>query len=179
MKPWTTISSETLLDDQWMRLRADTCELPDGPTLSPYYVIEERDWVHVLAITGEQQIILVRQYRYAVQAFCSELPGGVIDPGETPLTAAQRELREETGYTATNWQPVCTYFANPARQTNRVHVFLAQGISSPGVQALESSEQITVSAVDVTQAMNLIATGEFSQGMHIGSLFLCLRAAGL
>lgn len=179
MKPWKTISSEALLDDQWMRLRADVCEVPDGPRLSPYYVIEERDWVHVLALTHDQQIILVRQYRYAVATFCTELPGGVIDDGETPLVAAKRELLEETGHTASDWQPVGTYFANPARQTNRVHIFLARELSLPGEQSLDSSEQIAVSSVTVDEAIALIAKGEFSQGMHIGSLFMCLRAAGL
>lgn len=179
MKPWKTLSSKILVDDEWMRLRADECQLPDGPTLSPYYVIEERDWVHVMAIDDTSQIVLVRQYRYAAQAFCTELPGGVIDTGESPLNAARRELLEETGFEADEWQAVCTYFANPARQTNQVHVFLARQLSSQAAQTLDSSEEIAVSMVSVDEAMSLVAKGEFSQGMHIGSLLLCLRTAGL
>lgn len=179
MKPWKTLASKILVDDEWMRLRADECQLPDGPSLSPYYVIEERDWVHVMAMDDAGQIVLVRQYRYAAQAFCTELPGGVIDAGETPLNAAQRELLEETGFEAAQWQAVSTYFANPARQTNQVHVYLARQLSSQAAQTLDSSEQIAVSKVSADEVLSLIAQGEFSQGMHIGSLFLCLRAAAL
>lgn len=179
MKPWKTLSSQILVDDEWMRLRADECRLPDGPTLSPYYVIEERDWVHVMAMDDAAQIVLVRQYRYAAQAFCTELPGGVVDAGETPLNAAQRELLEETGFEAGQWQAICSYYANPARQTNRVHVFLARQLSPPAAQTLDSSEEIAVSKVSVDEAMSLITQGEFSQGMHIGSLLLCLRTADL
>jgi 8-oxo-dGTP pyrophosphatase MutT (NUDIX family) len=115
MKPWRLLKSATLFSDRWLTLRADECALPNGKTLSPYYVLEERDWVHVFAIASDGRVLTVTQYRYAGNAVCMEFPGGALDAGETPEQAARRELLEETGFEATTWTNVGSVFANPAR----------------------------------------------------------------
>jgi 8-oxo-dGTP pyrophosphatase MutT (NUDIX family) len=107
-----------------LTLRADDCELPNGHRLNPYYVLEEKDWVQIFGVASNSRVLTVKQYRHAGNVTCVELPGGVVDHGETPIAAARRELLEETSFEAATWTKVASVFANPARQTNRVHVFL-------------------------------------------------------
>lgn len=171
--PWKCLSSKPLVSDRWLRLRADRCELPSGVVLDPYYVIEESDWVHIVAIAADGMILTVRQFRYAAGTACTELPGGVIDRGEAALGAAKRELREETGFEAGDWKEVGSTFANPARQTNKLHVFVAKNLKK-GSQSLDESEDIDFSFMSVSAIKAAIKSGEFSQSLHIASFYLAL-----
>lgn len=172
MKPWRRLASTPLVDGRWMRLRADRCQLDSGVVLDPYYVLDEAGWVHVVPALDDGRLLLVQQYRYAADVICHEFPGGVVDPGEAPLQAAMRELREETGYTAARWQSAGSYFANPARQTNRVHVFVATGLQQTGAQALDVSEEIVCTMAAREELDAMISDGRFLQGLHIASLWL-------
>jgi len=175
MKPWKTISSTVLLNDNWIKLAADTCQLANGTSIAPYYVLQEPDWVHVFAQAEDGRILTVKQFRYAAKAVCVELPGGVIDEGETPAIAAQRELLEETGYTATHWQAIGTMYANPARQTNVIHLFFATGLNFNGEQQLDVSEDIEFNFLTIAEVQEKINANEFSQALHIASFYRALQ----
>ena len=179
MKPWKTINSTTLVNDDWLTLSADTCQLPNGQTIAPYYVLHEADWVHVFAQADDGSILTVKQFRYAAKDVCIELPGGVIDEGETPLIAAQRELLEETGYTATHWQSLGTMYANPARQTNTIHLFFATGLRLKSEQQLDVSEDIEFDFLAIPEIQQKIESNEFSQALHIASFYRGLHALTL
>jgi 8-oxo-dGTP pyrophosphatase MutT (NUDIX family) len=97
--PWTTTHSEILLEDRWIRLRADRLRTQQGVEIAPWYVLDYPDWCVVVALTEDQRLVLVRQWRHGAQSWSLELPGGVIDRTDRdPVAAAQRELQEETGY---------------------------------------------------------------------------------
>ncbi|WP_423025741.1 NUDIX hydrolase [Undibacterium sp. Ji42W] len=179
MKYWETLSSKLLIDDKWLKLTADTCQLPDGRTIEPYYVLHEAGWVHVFAQADDGSILTVKQFRYAAKEICIELPGGVIDEGETPLIAAQRELLEETGYSAIHWQSVGAMYANPARQTNTIHLFFATGLSLMGQQQLDVSEDIEFNFLSIREIQQKIESNEFSQALHIASFYRGLHALTL
>jgi 8-oxo-dGTP pyrophosphatase MutT (NUDIX family) len=179
MRPWTRLASTTIVEDRWIRVTADRCQLPNGLVLDPFYVVHEKDSAHVFALDAQGRLLLVRQYRHAAGATCLELPGGVVDAGEDPLRAAQRELLEETGHSAPHWEPVGSMFANPARQTNRVHVFVARGAVQIAVPKLDASEDLAVSARSLAEVQAAIDGGEFSQALHIASFYRCLQHTGL
>jgi len=179
MKPWRTLSRTTILQDRWMTLHAEACQLGNGVVLDPYYVIEERDWVHVYARAADGRVLTVTQYRHPAGLFCTELPGGVVDAGEAPLAAARRELREETGYGAARWEEVGRLWANPARQTNRVHIFLAEGLDEGGAQSLDEAEEIIHQFETEDEVKARIVSGDFGQALHVASFYLVLdRLAG-
>lgn len=176
MRPWKKLSAAVLLQDRWMHLSAHRCQLPNGIVLDPYYVVQEADWVHVLAVDAVGRVLLVRQYRYAADVVCTELPGGVIDAGETPLAAAQRELLEETGFHADHWAPAGVLYANPARQTNKIHIFVASSLSHVAAQRLDASEEIECLFLHPEEVMAAMDCGEFSQALHVSSYYRGIRA---
>jgi len=120
-------------------------------------------------------MLLTRQYRYAANVTCGELPFGAAKEGEEPLTAAKHELKEETGYVAHHWTELAVLFANPARQTNRIHCFLARTLSLVGAQTLDATEDITFEFVPCPEVLRRIRYGDFAQALHVGSFLLALE----
>ncbi|MGH1573479.1 NUDIX hydrolase [Methylobacterium sp. P31] len=103
---WTIRGSRHVLKDRWLGLRADDCVMPSGHVLAPYYVLEAPDIALVLGIDEADHVILVRQYRHAYGGVSLELPGGLIDPADRDIVAAaEREMREETGYACADAEP--------------------------------------------------------------------------
>ena len=130
MTSWKRLSSKKIVSDRWLSLRADTCELPSGRVLESYYVLEEKEYVHIYAQNEQGRILIVQQYRYAADAVCFELPGGVAEDGETLLEAAKRELLEETGYVAESWTNSRAVVCQPSEANQS-----SSRLSSPGPYA--------------------------------------------
>lgn len=172
LKPWKTLRSRRLVDDEWMQLRADTCQREDGRIIEPYYVWETRDFVHALPVLADGRIVLVRQYRHATGMFGLELPGGVLDEGEAPLDGARREMREECGATGGEWSDIAAFYPNPARQTNRFHCFLGRGVELSDATEFDPNEELERHLLTVKQLDQAITDGTFHQGPHIAAYLM-------
>ncbi len=175
LKPWKTLSARQLIDDPWMNLRAETCELANGRIIEPYYVWAVRDFVHTIPVLADGRIVLVRQYRHATGQFTLELPGGVLDEGEDPLVGARRELREECGATGGEWSHTASFYPNPARQTNQFHCYLGRGVELTTAPEHDAYEEIEIHQLTVAELDAAIADGRFHQGNHIAA-YLMARA---
>lgn len=177
---WQVLSSTPILKDRWIDLRADRCLTASGAEIAPYYVLTYPDWVHVVAITTDDRLVLVRQYRHGAGEAVLELPGGVMDPADADAAAAaRRELLEETGFAAGTIEPVSCLFANPAIQSNRVHIMLATGLDQRGAQSLDRGEDgLTVELVPVADAVAGLAGGLIGQSMHVSGVVLALQKLG-
>lgn len=176
---WTVLSSRSVIRDRWIDLRADDCLTPSGQEIAPYYVLTYPDWVHVVAVTANDELLLVRQYRHGAGTSLLELPGGVIDGGEAVEAAARRELAEETGHEAGAITLVSSLHPNPAIQTNRVHVCIAENVVAAGSLQLDAGEEgLTVELLPVQTVLDGLAAGILGQSLHVTSLLLGLAALG-
>ena len=170
-KKWTVLSSEYLIRRPWLTARRDVAQLPDGRINNEYYVLEYPDWVNIIAITTEGQMVMERQYRHGLGNTCYELPCGVIEAGETPLQAAQRELLEETGYAGGQWQEWMTLSPNPATSTNLAHSFLAIGVSKVSGQHLDATEDIDVYLETPEYVKQLLEENQILQALMAATLW--------
>jgi ADP-ribose pyrophosphatase len=174
LTPWKILSSKYLYRANGMALRIDQCEIPNGNIFEPY-VIETRTWVNIIALTKNQEIILVKQYRHGVGQVMLEIPAGVMDDGdENPLQTAKRELLEETGYTSPKIIEVGKTYPNPATHNNLTYSFLALDVEKVGQQHLDETEEIDVSLMPFDAFIALVKNGGLPQALHISALFFAL-----
>ena len=126
MKPekWKTLKSDYLIRRPWLTASRDTVELPDGRINPEFYILEYPSWVNVTAITKDGQFVMIEQYRHGLDDVFTELPAGVVDPGEEPLEAAKRELLEEAGYGGGEWQLLTVISQNPVNH-HQPHLLLS------------------------------------------------------
>jgi ADP-ribose pyrophosphatase len=168
--PWKILESYHLHKN----FRIDKCELPDGKLIDGF-VLEFRDWVTVVALTKDQDVVMERQYRHGAQKVILELPGGVMDAeDESPLSAARRELLEETGYTSDSFIQIGCVSPNPAIQTNLIYYFLALNAEKVASQDLDETEEIEVLLRPLNEVIAMAKNSELFQSMQVGALFFTL-----
>jgi 8-oxo-dGTP pyrophosphatase MutT (NUDIX family) len=179
LQKWSVAASRVVLADTWMHLRADRVVTQRGVTLAPYYVLQYPDWAVVVALTDDDRLVLVRQYRHGIGEIGLELPGGVVDAEDgDPRAAAIRELAEETGFHSADVRHVSSLCANPATQTNRLHTFLAVGAVQAAAARPEASEDLVVELIPVADVLAGLRSGLVSQSMQVSAIVLALAAAG-
>ena len=165
MKP---IKTESIFKTPWCELVAKTMNAGEPP----YYSLRLPDYTSIIAITPEERVLAVRQYRPALERYTIELPSGIIDPGETPESAARRELLEETGFAVGEIEPLGAMTPDNGRLDNQIWHFLARDVRRVDGASLEDGvEVITYSLPELAEA---IVRGEFDHALHIGGLMLAV-----
>ena len=144
---WQVLDREYLIRKQWLTARCDKVRLPTGVVVDEYYVLGYPECVSTVAIAREGAFVLVRRYRHALGVTAMEICAGVMEQGEEPMQAAQRELLEETGYGNGTWRPLMTIAPNPGTMANRCHCFLATDVEKVSGQHLDATEDIQVHLV--------------------------------
>lgn len=168
---WKVLSSRKLIERPWMNVRVDRAELPNGTICEEYYVLHYPTWVNVIAITEDGEFILERQYRHGIGRVSTEICAGCAEDGEDPLTAAKRELWEETGYTDGKWTELMVTCPNSGSTDNLCHSFLAEGVKKVSGQHLDRTEDIHVFLCSREETFKMLQNGEFLQAMMIAPMW--------
>ena len=167
-----TIRSERIYTGRVVGLRVDTVRLADGQETTRE-VVEHGESVAVVPVDGKGNVILVRQYRKAIDVNLLEVPAGSVEEGEDPVACGRRELLEETGYTASHMESIASFYTTPGFCTERMHAYLATGLT-PGKAQPEADEQIEVVPVSLQEVGELIRGRVIQDGKTLASLLLVL-----
>jgi 8-oxo-dGTP pyrophosphatase MutT (NUDIX family) len=141
-------------------------------------IFEFRSWANIVALTKENEVVLVRQYRHGICDVLLEFPGGVVEEDENPIEGARRELLEETGYTSPSIIEVGKIYPNPALQTNTLYCYLALDAEKVGAQSLDAGEDIEVHLMPLDELVELAKRGEFPHALMTSVLFSVLSHLG-
>lgn len=171
---WNVLQSNYILQNRWLSVRQDVCQLPNGRQIDDYYVVEDPNVGCVFALTPDRRLILVEQYKHAIADTCIELPaGGFENPHGDPRAESRREFREETGYDAPEFRYLAKMAQSPTRMTSYFHLFLALDAYPVGEQHLDPAEDITVHLVPLDDVFPMIERGE----IHVMSTVACIYLA--
>ena len=178
-RKWKTLDSQWALDRRWCRVRQDKVELPNGHIIDEYFVNVKPEIAVVLPLTPAQEVILVRQYRHGVGENVWELPAGILQSlAESSQAAAERELAEETGYRARTLTKLAALYNNPSKDTNCIHVFLAEGAIPVESPQPDITEEIEVGVVPLQAVRERIRAGELCAAVTLAALFVGLDWLG-
>lgn len=168
---WKTLSSKYLSKHIYFTAREDRCEMPNGQIVDPYFVVELPVSVCAMAITENNEVILLQQYRHPLKETILEIPGGFVDKGESSGKAMDRELLEETGYEFSDIIFVARVAANPGVLDNYTDLYLATGGKKVAAQHLDASEEIEIKLFSVDAVRDMLMKNEFKQALHASCLF--------
>lgn len=178
-RKWEVISSEYVLESPWYRLRRDACRLPDGTVVESYYVREHAGFSVTFAITPHDEVVFTRQYKHGIGDLVLELPAGMREPGEDALACARRELEEETGYVAAEFEPVAEFTTDPTSSTGRFSLFVARGARPERPPRPEATEDVDTVLVPLDQVLDQVRGRHVRAQSQVASIYSALDHLGL
>ena len=175
---WETLSSEYINKHIYFTARRDRCQRQDGVIVDPYFVVELPTAATAFALTEDNQVILLRQYRHPIKEVVIETPGGFVDEGEEFATAMKRELLEETGYAFAEIEYLGKSAANPGVLNNYTEMFMATGGKKITAQKLDHNEELELMIVSVDEVVDLLLRQQIKQSVHMNCVFFALIKLG-
>ena len=177
---WEEVSTEHIVQDEWIDFRKTAFRFPDGNIFEPFYTYSRRDYVVIIATDEEGRYICVRQFRQGIREVTTEFPAGGIErkdgkqygdrtavASEDALAAAKRELSEETGYVSDEWKHLITIPSQATIADNLAYIYVAKNCKKISDQSLDDMEFLNVKLYTADEIEEMIKNGEFKQAMHV------------
>ena len=171
IKPWRRIHTKILADLRILKVQEVTAVSPKTGQEHGFFVLDTVDWVNVLPITDNDEVVFVRQYRHGSDALSLEIPGGMVDPGEVPDIAAARECLEASGFLAEGLTSLGVLNPNPAVFNNRLHTFVAQGVRPSAAIQNTPTEQTEVVLIPVAELSDMLLDGRIDHALVAATLW--------
>jgi NTP pyrophosphohydrolases including oxidative damage repair enzymes len=167
---WERIESKQIADCRVFRVREDVSRRSDGVTGS-FFVLENSDWVNIIAVTKDGDVVMIEQFRHGMESVILEIPGGMVDENESPENAAKRELLEETGYSSQNWVLLGKSYPNPAVQNNSLYHYLALDCEKNSEVSFDEHENIISRLMPLADIYSAITTGKITHSLVVAAFF--------
>jgi len=167
---WNSLSRKTIAETKVFDLVKREMRREGDDREGEFWFVDAPDWVNVVALTDDDELVLIRQWRHARESVTLEIPGGTVDAGESPREAAERELLEETGYRARQWARLGVIEPNPAILTNRCHTWLALGATKEQEPCFDGNEHCVTELSPWADAMTLVKEGAITHALVVVAL---------
>ena len=185
---WEEVSTEHIVQDEWIDFRKTAFRFPDGKVFEPFYTYSRRDYVVIVASDEDGKYLCVKQFRQGIREVTTEFPAGGIErkdgtqygtrtlaSAEDALEAAKRELKEETGYVSDQWSHLITIPSCATIADNMAYIYVARHCRKITEQALADMEFLNVEKFSADEIEQMIASGDFKQAMHVMAWLLSVR----
>jgi len=169
---WKRIESKKIADCRVFRVREDFCERESDCQKASFFVVENPDWVNVIALTRKREVVLIEQFRHGIEEIILEIPGGMIDENESPEKAARRELTEETGYSSENFVFLGKSHPNPAINNNTIFHFLALDCEKTSETSFDEHESIITNLISLLEIKKMISGGKITHSLALAAFCL-------
>jgi len=172
IKPWRRLDSETVYSCRIFSLQKNTSRSPRTGKTHDFFVLDSTEWVNIIPVTPNEEVVLIRQYRHGTDDITLEIPGGMVDQEDvSPLHAARREMQEETGYDSDDIIPLGAIHPNPAIQGNRCHSFLARNVEKICEPSFDTTEETEVTLVPVSDLPEIVHQGLITHALVVVAFY--------
>lgn len=170
IEPWVTTNEELKYTTNIFKLLSREMKLESEDHSATFSIVDAPQWMNVIPLTPQNEVVLVEQYRYGIEKPTLELPGGMVDAGETHEETAKRELLEETGYSGDDWEYLGKVSSNPAFLTNYTHLYVVKNCHKVKEQQLDGNERINVHTLPLEDFLELVKDGTVHHSLVVAAV---------